>query len=493
MASKKTKRPVNTAKHAIPKAPAPAGASGDPRELGRPVFSQPAPTADPKTFVVKHASDTASYHAIDALNAAHKLFATAVPAPRATTSGSAAEPVITLAEVLGGDQSTVDAITANRQIVFHSCGDCGSTRGPKTQDEVTDKMLTDFQEARKAEIPQFHFLLGDVVYSFGEIQYYYDQFYEPYRNYPAPILAAAGNHDGMVPPGGTGPSLIGYLRNFCQSEFVVLPEAGNLSRTAQIQPGVYFTFEAPFVRIITIYSNTLEDPGVIADPTPGAHIGTAQLDFLRAALTRARADSENGAFTGAVLIAHHHPAFSTGSRHGWSAQMQLQIDAVCQQVGFWPHADLAGHAHNYQRFTRTRDINVGSATVKGAQIPYVVCGNGGHALQKLRGQGGSALRAPQVVQTAAQGAARDQVTGQVVLESYDDTDYGYLRIVVDAKQLRVEYHPASDGGAAKTPDDAVTIDLASRQIVHYRAPDLGEPAKATDARKKQTPTPRPRK
>ena len=32
-------------------------------------------------------------------------------------------------------------------------------------------------------------------------------------------------------------------------------------------------------------------------------------------------------------------------------------------------------------------------------------------------------------------------------------DYGYLRLVVSATQLRIEYHPASDGTAAKTPDD----------------------------------------
>jgi len=33
------------------------------------------------------------------------------------------------------------------------------------------------------------FHLGDVVYNFGEWNYYYDQFYEPFRNYAAPIFA----------------------------------------------------------------------------------------------------------------------------------------------------------------------------------------------------------------------------------------------------------------------------------------------------------------
>jgi hypothetical protein len=261
------------------------------RAIGQPVFAQPQPTSDPTVFKVKHPSDADSYHKIDQLNAAHELFATIIPTPRATTSGTADEPVLTLEEVLGGNTAAIDGIEKNKQTVFHSCGDCGSMRGPKTQNEVTDKMVADFDEAHAAGIPQFHFLLGDVVYNFGEVEYYYDQFYEPYRNYPAPILSAAGNHDGMVPPGEAVPSLRGYLRNFCTPGFVVLPEAGGLSRTAQVQQGVFYTFEAPFVRIFAIYSNTLEDPGVIADPTPGTTIGSAQLTFLKAALSRARADA----------------------------------------------------------------------------------------------------------------------------------------------------------------------------------------------------------
>ena len=56
---------------------------------------------------------------------------------------------------------------------------------------------------------------------------------------------------------------------------------------------------------------------------------------------------------------------------------------------------------------------------------------------------------------------------KVILENYDDQDYGYLRVVVTAGQLRIEYHPASDGADAKTPDDFVTVDLATRKLVHF--------------------------
>ena len=447
--------------------PAPGTDPGGPappvRHLANPVFAQPQPTADPTTFLVKHPSDGPAYKSIDALNKAHKIKPLPFPAPR-----GGVEPRLTLQDVLGGNAGAIAKITASGQLVFHSTGDCGSTRGPQTQNQVADKMTADFNETDSKEVPQFNFLLGDIVYSFGEAQYYYDQFYDPYRDYHAPILAVPGNHDGMVSPLAHATSLAAYLRNFCATDFVVTQEAGGLSRTAQIQPGVFFTFEAPFVRILALYSNTLEDPGVIAD----ANIGQSQIAFLTAALKRVKAEK----FQGALLMADHHPPY-TVSKHGWSIDLLSQIDAVCNQVGVWPHAFLSGHAHNFQRFTRTRSAD-------GTQIPYVVCGNGGHNVQKLSTGNAAAgsLRAPQVIQPAQ---GKDD---QVVLENYDDKNYGYLRIVVTAAQLRIEYHPSSDGTDTKTPDDQVTVDLASRKLVHFAASDLGWPKAASTVRKlRQSP------
>jgi hypothetical protein len=245
----------------------------------------------------------------------------------------------------------------------------------------------------------------------------------------------------MVAPGSNTPSLQAFLDNFCEPEFVVAPEAGGLSRTAQIQPGVFYTFEAPFVRIICLYSNTLEDPGVIANDT----IGDSQLTYLKSALTRVHKEK----FPGALIIAHHHPSYTAGSKHGWSVEMMSQIDKICQDTGVWPHAVLSAHAHNYQRFTRQHGK---------MQIPYIICGNGGHGLARLVKKGGDALRTPQIVQPAG------DHTDQVTLESYDDGDYGYLRLIVTKDILRIEYHPASDGSHQKTPDDAITIALPTHTI-----------------------------
>ncbi len=413
--------------------------------VDQPVFGQPVATVDPTHFVVQHANDSQNYKTLDALNAKHALQPLPFPAPRGLP-----EPVLTLAETLGArGADVVAAATKAGQIVFHSVGDTGNTRGPDPQNLVADKMFSDFDEEKPKEAPLFFFHLGDVIYNFGEAVYYYDQFYDPYRNYPAPILALAGNHDGMVAPNTHAVTLSAFLDNFCKPEFEITPEAGGLSRTAQIQPGVFFTFEAPFVRILALYSNTLEDPGVISSQDGQfPELNDSQLDYLRAALTRAQKEK----FAGALLLAHHHPAYTAGAKHGWSIDMSARIDAICDEVGLWPHAVLSAHAHNYQRFTRTRGDT---------QIPYIIAGNGGHGLAKLTRKKDGPLRVPKEIEAPAKGK------DLIVLENYDDQDYGYLRIIATASQLRIEYHPASDGANAKTPDDSVTIDLAGRTIVHY--------------------------
>jgi hypothetical protein len=155
-------------------------------------------------------------------------------------------------------------------------------------------------------------------------------------------------------------------------------------------------------------------------------------------------------------------------RHSGSPDMLAQIDAACAKAGVWPHAVLAGHVHNYQRFTRTRP--------DGTEIPYVACGNGGHNAEALSG----ALRTPQVIQSG-------RSVDRVVLENYDAAPghFGYLRVIATPTQLRIEYHPTSDGATSKTPDDSVTIDLTTRKRTTYAGSDLGIPRMANDVRKRR--------
>lgn len=230
---------------------------------------------DPSVYKVPHASDTAAYNELDLLTKLHEFN----PLPFNVVNGTA-EPVMKLGEAYGSAGNKVEqAITKAGQIVFHSAGDTGATQArPGLQDEYTvvDKMVADFSEKDPAAVPQFFYHLGDVVYSFGEHTYYYDQFYDAFRNYPAPIIAIPGNHDGVVVPvapaaGQTDPtpgdprlSLSGFYANFCTAQVQHSSDAVGIARTTMTQPGVYFTLEAPLVRILGIYSNMLENPGVIS-------------------------------------------------------------------------------------------------------------------------------------------------------------------------------------------------------------------------------------
>jgi Calcineurin-like phosphoesterase len=419
-----------------PRAPTPSSPADEPE------FAQPTPTPAPGEFRTPHQSDAAAYKILDKL----KQEPLAFPPSRGGT-----EPVLKLEQVWGSDgPKTADAVTKAGQIVFHAVGDTGNTRSLEPQESVADKMVSDFHDEDSGNRPVFFFHLGDVVYSFGESQYYYDQFYEPYRSYPAPIVAIAGNHDGMVAPGSGATSLEAFLQNFCTDTFTHTADSGGLDRTSMIQPGVYFTFEAPFVRIISVYSNTLEDPGIISTQN-GAfpQVTDVQLAYLKAALTRVKTEN----FPGAVIIALHHPIYTSGTIHGGSPVVLSEIDAICEQTGIWPHAVLSGHAHNYQRYTRK---------TKSMEIPHLIAGNGGHAVARvMQKKDGGAVRVPTDLPQFAKGG--DVVT----FENYDDQDYGYLRIIVTKEQLRIEYHPATDGRAAKTPDDHVTVDLKTRKIVYF--------------------------
>jgi hypothetical protein len=350
-----------------------------------------------------------------------------VPSPTRTP------PILSLDEVLGSE--AVARIQKAGHIVFHSVGDTGPTRGPETLNNVVNAMVADFSDPAPDQ-PQFFYHLGDVVYNFGEPEYYYEQFYEPFRNYPAPIFAIPGNHDGMVYRSDRTTTLEAFWSQFCAPTPDHPPEAGGLARTTMTQPGVYFTLQAPFVTIIGLYSNALENPGVISSENGlFPQITDAQLTFLTSELKRVKNNP------GALLLATHHPPFSSDARHGGSPKMLAEIDACCKQAGVYPDAFLSGHAHIYQRFTRT---------IAGRQIPYLVAGSGGHNLQKIPA---GAVRTP----------ARN-ASGDVQMEKYFSV-YGYLRIVASPTTLTIEFQSGDSRSASpKSPLDRVIVDLKSHKL-----------------------------
>ena len=53
----------------------------------------------------------------------------------------------------------------------------------------------------------------------------------------------------------------------------------------------------------------------------------------------------------------------------------------------------------------------------------------------------------------------------LVLDHYDDTNYGYLRIAVDETNLKIGFHQVAKSGIAQSRVDMVTVELASRTVV----------------------------
>jgi Calcineurin-like phosphoesterase len=431
-----------------------------------PVFGEGKVTPDPTGFIEAHPSDTALYKQVE------KLLTTAVVGFDPSRIGP--DELYPLAEAYGArGPDIVKEIEKAGRIVFHAIGDSGATTGGKQfGDElsVADQLTMDCNITETANRPAFLLHLGDVVYDFGESQYYYDQFYAPFRDYPAPIFAIPGNHDSFVvpnTPAGETPLDI-FTRNFCAESPAVTREAASLHRTAMTQPGVYYALEAPFVRVLCLFSNALEDPGVIS--SENGHwtaVPDHQIDFLEAQLEKIKSDK----YDGAVLIAVHHPPFSyaaktsskaSGGAHGCSTAMLRQIDTICAKVGVYPHAFLSGHAHNYQRYTRT--VHIGG---KDRDVPFIVCGDGGHHVNTiLRARRGTPAQEPHFGTQVDYLDVKPAVEAKgLLLEKYNDRGYGYLRISVDKDQLGIGFHLVGQVSIAQSRFDKVTVDLAKHEMV----------------------------
>jgi hypothetical protein len=441
--------------------------------LPQPLFSEPVfnesgqPTPDPSTFRTTHDPnvDNQLYSQVQKLLTKD----TVGFAPMRGNPGDVYE----LADALGSQgPADVAAIQNAGQIVFHAIGDSGAASVGKLTNElhVVDQLTNDVRTSTPNNRPAFLFHLGDIIYNFGESQYYYDQFYEPFRNYAAPIFAIPGNHDSFVIPNTAVADmpLTIFSRNFCATSPVVTQEAGSLHRTAMTQPGVYFALDAPFVRIIGLFSNSLEDPGLISSQkgqkTKWPGVPDVQLAFLTAQLQNIKAQN----YAGAVIIAVHHPPFSysppggaggTGTHVG-NTLMLREIDAICQAQGVYPHAFLSGHAHNYQRYTRNLTF-----LGKKYNVPFVVAGDGGYNVTSLVHSTSSGKATPPA--DGANVGYMDpnpvvQATGLTIAHS-DQLNYGYLRITVTSTVLTIEFHPINKTGAPQ-PVDAVKVNLATHTL-----------------------------
>ncbi len=403
------------------------GDNDTPTTPGKRFFGEPPVTVDGNVTLdgqFVDANDTKYYNSAYYLH--HK---NAVLGFRDTTDPA----FMDLASVL--DPTVITGIVNSGQISFHAVGDTGATTLSKfdNTESVADMMAGDLSVGNA---PSFFFHLGDVIYNFGEEDYYYEQFYEAYRTYNAPIFAIPGNHDGMIYKASMK-SLLGFENNFCTDGPQRAQDAGVLIRTTMDQPGVYFTLDAPFVSIIGLYSNVLDgNPGGIISSMAGKFptIGDAQLAFLNSELARLK--EKRTADARAIILAVHHPPFSGDSKNGGSPLMTGDLTNVFNNAGIWPDAILSGHAHHYERF---------AWTVNQKEIPCIIAGSGGFNMTPI-------TNPPANFPFPIPG--RDDL----IMENYLPL-YGYLEVVANGnnRTLIINFNSPQTKAVGNAIADTVTV------------------------------------
>jgi hypothetical protein len=318
------------------------------------------------------------------------------------------------------------AVREAGQLVFHAVGDTGGVNGTGAQINVADHMARQVHETPMPDQPSFLFHLGDVVYDHGEDSGYHDQFYHPYKDYPAPIFAIPGNHDGdTLDPSDT---LVPFRKHFCAAEASHAPEAGHSQRPTQIQPNPYWRLKTPLATIVGLYSNV---SGELDKTDQG---GTEQRDWLTEELKTVPADR-------CLILAVHHPLYSSG-KHGGTARVRDAIEHAIEVSGRVPDLFLTGHDHCYQRFTRRRDDR---------RIPVLVVGAGGFAgyddLARVRDD-------------------IEPLPG-IKLEAFEDKHPGFLRLSVSCAAVTGEYFTVPKPGREHRPEklrDSFTLDLRTHRV-----------------------------
>jgi acid phosphatase type 7 len=312
---------------------------------------------------------------------------------------------LTLADVISRDE--IKSINEKGSISFHAVGDTGGINNATYQQINVEAMEADFSTLNKDQ-PSFFYHLGDVVYYAGEANHYYGQFYEPYQYYPKPIFAIPGNHDGLT-FGDPSSSLAAFIDNFCADKPHVTKDAASITRDAMTQPYVYWTFDAPFMTVIGLYSNTDEFEG----------------DFDQNQIKWFVNEMKTAPKNKALIVAVHHPAYSGDGARGSSTKVAKTLDDAFDQSGRRADLVLSGHVHNYQRFTRLFDGQ--------EQIPYIVAGAGGYPAKHylLSGPNGKKIEVPFNI--------RGRAGVNLTLENYSDNRFGYLLLDVSQNSIKGRY------------------------------------------------------
>ncbi len=331
------------------------------------------------------------------------------------------------------DATSYQQIVAKKQLVFHSVGDTGGVTTPTYIDGVSHFMECDMNYVDPPNRPSFFYHLGDVVYYAGEGANYWPEFYEPYLNYNAPIVAIPGNHDGDVNPTTGETSLQAFVRNFCSQSAVLSPDNTEAPRRTMTQPNVFWTLNTPLVTIIGMYSNCPE----------GGQVSDTQRHWFISELQAASKSLP-------IILAIHHPIYSAYGPHPGSTRLKDLLDECCAEAKRAPEAVLTGHVHNYQRFS--------APLLDKKDVPFIVAGAGGYKkkLHILGRDFHAALDAKKIP---------IQIQGEPeLLQNFNDWQHGYLRVAVTPKKIKLDYIAVPDPATnpkdqVLEPYDSVEVDL----------------------------------
>ena len=151
-------------------------------------------------------------------------------------------------------------------------------------------------------------------------------------------------------------------------------------------------------------------------------------------------------------MAVHHPPYSLDRPHGGSPDIVASLNQAMKISKRIPDAVFSGHVHSYQRFTRT---------ISGREAPYVVAGAGGYAHQP------SAMHKLRIDEKGRPPTKLPFRTLEkdVVLEAFNDTDPGFLRLTISDESLEGEYFTVPFHGAPPARAfDIFTLNLKTHKV-----------------------------
>jgi acid phosphatase type 7 len=189
-----------------------------------------------------------------------------------------------------------------------------------------------------------------------------------------------------------------------------------------IQPNVYWTLTTPFATIVGLYTNVPEH----------GYVGDDQKKWFAGEIAAAAKDR-------ALIVATHHPIYSADAFHGSSPNIGDVLNAGFEEAGRTADLVLTGHVHNYQRLTETRGAE---------SLTYVVAGAGGYYHLHYIGHDETGHPPPPNWE--------DKELG-VVLNTYNQTDHGYLRLTVSQTAIEGEYMAVSRPQTPGGPPASTTI------------------------------------